>query len=342
MRSRSQTEQAVRHAHAAAPDHGETAFSRDVDGFVRVGPRLEPEHLRADRDGVTCDRRGLPRWTEDVDDIDRHIHIGERRERAHAEDLVATRIDRDDPVPLRLEIARDVVRRHTHGCRGADDRDGLRLRKDAQQLFVGGSALRRIGHDSTVMDRASVDHLVSRGGTPAERTLLSRAIAELDEQHDLGRKIAREPELASILEEFIGRLQRAFGSLARVRGKRILDIASGSNSSRSPATGGRTAMFEPWFARLLLELGAEAVALDSGDLDGERFEHHRVDLGQPGALDFLAAASFDGVQDSRLFGSPEFRKAYPRRRDHERVKAEIARQERRVLKPDGVLIHSDN
>jgi hypothetical protein len=154
-------------------------------------------------------------------------------------------------------------------------------------------------------------------------------------------KIAGESELATILEEFIGRLQRTFGSLARVKGKRILDIASGSNSSRSPTTGKRTAMFEPWFARLLLELGAEPVALDGGDLDGERFEHHRVDLGKPGALDFLAAASFDGVQDSRLFGSPEFRKGYPRQRDRERIKAEIARQERRVVKPDGVVIHSD-
>ena len=192
------------------------------------------------------------------------------------------------------------------------------------------------------MDGAEVDRLASSARTPVERTLLSRAIQELDERHDLGRKTARERELASILEEFIGRIQRAFGSLERVRGKRILDIASGSNSSRSPSTGKRAALFEPWFARLLLELGAEPVALDSGDLDGERFEHHRVDLGQPGALDFLPDASFDGVQDSRLFGSPEFRKAYPRRRDHERVKAEIARQERRLLKSDGVLIHSDN
>ena len=163
----------------------------------------------------------------------------------------------------------------------------------------------------------------------------------LDERYDLARKVAREPELAAILEEFIGRLQRAFGSLERVRGKRILDIASGSSTSRSPKTGKRTALFEPWFARLLLELGAEPVALDSGDLDGEAFEHYRVDLGRPGALDFLPAASFDGVQDSRLFGSPEFRKAYPRQRDHERVRAEIARQERRLLKPNGVLIHSD-
>jgi hypothetical protein len=197
-------------------------------------------------------------------------------------------------------------------------------------------------HDLTILDSALVDQLASSARTPAERTLLSRAIEELDQRYELGHKIAREPELASILEEFIGRLQRAFGSLERVRAKRILDIASGSNSSRSPKTGKRTALFEPWFARLLLELGAEPVALDSGDLDGERFEHHRVDLGQPRALDFLPAASFDGVQDSRLFGSPEFRKAYPRRRDHERVKSEIAQQERRLLKPDGVLIHSDN
>jgi hypothetical protein len=188
---------------------------------------------------------------------------------------------------------------------------------------------------------ALLDRLVSPTRTRAERALLSRAIDQLDERHALWRKIDREPELASILEEFIGRLQRAFGSLTRLKGMRILDIASGSNSSRSPTTGKRTSMFEPWFARLLLELGAEPVALDGGDLDGERFEHHRVDLGRPGALNFLAAGSFDGVQDSRLFGSPEFRKAYPRGRDHERAKDEIARHERRVLKPDGVIIHSD-
>jgi hypothetical protein len=191
------------------------------------------------------------------------------------------------------------------------------------------------------MDSALRDRLLSSTRTSAGRELLARALEQLDERHALERKIAHEPELARVLEEFIGRVQRAFGSLARVRGKRILDIASGSNSSRSPRTGKRTAVFEPWFARLLVELGAEPVAVDAGDLDGERFEHHRVDLGLPGALDFLPDRSFDGVQDSRLFGSPEFRRAYPRRRDHDRVRAEIARQERRVLKPRGVVIHSD-
>ncbi len=191
------------------------------------------------------------------------------------------------------------------------------------------------------MDDTIFDRVARLARSRAERALLAHALARLDEGYALARKAARERELEAILGEVIGRLGRAFGSLSGVRGKRILDIASGSNSSRSPTTGRRTALFEPWFARLALELGAEPVAIDSGDLDGERFEHHRVDLGLTGALDFLADASFDGVQDSRLFGSPEFRKAYPRRRDHDRVRAEIARQERRVLKPDGVLIHSD-
>ncbi len=178
--------------------------------------------------------------------------------------------------------------------------------------------------------------------TAADRTILERALSALDARYHLDEKIAREPDLRRILEQFVDRLQRVFGSLEQVRGKRILDIASGSNSSRSPDTGKRTAAFEPWFCRLLLELGADPVGVDSGDLDGERFEHHRLDLGRPGALDLLPSASFDGVQDSRLFGSPEFRSAYPDPGEHARVKAEIRRQERRLLKPGGVLIHTDN
>jgi len=171
--------------------------------------------------------------------------------------------------------------------------------------------------------------------------VLADAIERLDRRYGLAAKRRHEPELDTILEEFVGRLRGAFGSLSSVRGKRILDLASGSNTSRHPQTGRRTAVFEPWFSRLLLELGAKPVAIDLGDLADEPFEHHRVDLGRPGALDFLPAASFDGVQDSRLFGSPEFRSAYPGRADRVRVKAEIKRQERRLLRPGGVLIHTD-
>jgi 2-polyprenyl-3-methyl-5-hydroxy-6-metoxy-1,4-benzoquinol methylase len=165
--------------------------------------------------------------------------------------------------------------------------------------------------------------------------------AALDARYGLARKRAAEPEIDRVLGEFVDRLRGAFGSLERVRGKRILDIACGSNSSRSPDTGERTAVFEPWFCRLLLELGADPVGVDAGDLEGERFEHHRTDLSQIGALDFLTDASFDGIQDSRLFGSPEFLAMLPRDH-HAPIKAELRRQEKRLLKPGGVIIHSDN
>jgi SAM-dependent methyltransferase len=181
--------------------------------------------------------------------------------------------------------------------------------------------------------------LTDLGRTPSDRELLDRALRELDLRHRLAPKIAAEPHLEAIMTEFVNRLMDAFGPLSAIRGQAVLDIACGSNSSRSPVTGRQTAEFEPWMCRLLLELGARPVGIDIGDLADEAFEHHRVDLGVPGALDFLATGSFDAVHESRLFGSPEFRAAH--RRASERIRREIHRQERRLLRPGGILIHSD-
>ncbi|HXX61954.1 MAG TPA: hypothetical protein VEI48_11790 [Candidatus Sulfotelmatobacter sp.] len=181
--------------------------------------------------------------------------------------------------------------------------------------------------------------LVAIGRTPFDRELLAGALAELDARHGLLAKIAAEPHLQAIMAEFVTRLLDAFGSLAALAGLTVLDIACGSNSSRSPVTGRLTAEFEPWMCRLLLVLRARPVGLDIGDLAGETFEHHHVDLGVPGAMDFLPSGAFDAVHESRLFGSPEFRAAYGPATG--RVRREIHRQERRLLRPGGILIHSD-
>ncbi len=191
----------------------------------------------------------------------------------------------------------------------------------------------------------------------ADRVLIASAIVKLDLKYSLSQKIAREPGVEEIIKQLMGRIAKAYGVFARVRGKRILDIACGSNTSKAPAsvhvdspfgektisgsTEGYTAQFEPWFCRVLLELGAEPVGVDMGDLEGEAFEHHAVDLGQIGALDFLPAQSFDAVQDSRLFGSPEFTARFPEQADRLRVAREIAQQEKRLLKVGGVVVHSD-
>jgi hypothetical protein len=185
----------------------------------------------------------------------------------------------------------------------------------------------------------ALGRLVALGRAPSDGVPLARAIGELDRQYGLASKIAAEPNLEGIMAEFVARLMDAFGPLSGIRDQAVLDIACGSNSSRSPVTGQRTAEFEPWMCRLLLELGARPVGIDIGDLEGEAFEHHRVDLGVPGALDILASGSFDAIHESRLFGSPEFRAAHRQRADA--IRREIHRQERRLLRPGGILIHSD-
>ncbi len=193
----------------------------------------------------------------------------------------------------------------------------------------------------TITDMVSdvIRNLTALGRAPSDRTLLAAAFSELDSRHGLAAKIDAEPHLQAIVKEFASRLLDAYGSLSAVAGQVVLDIACGSNSSRSPATGLRTAEFEPWMCRLLLALRAHPVGLDIGDLAGEAFEHHQVDLGVPGALDFLPTASFDAIHESRLFGSPEFRAAYGLAT--EQVRSDIHGQERRLLRPGGILIHSD-
>lgn len=193
--------------------------------------------------------------------------------------------------------------------------------------------------------------------TPEEQALLAHAVIALDEEYSLGQKIAREPGVAEIVRQLVGRIYRAYRGFTELSGQKILDIACGSNTSKAPPdmastpfgrttnpafhAEGYTALFEPWFCRMLLEFGADPVGIDLGSLDGETFKYFQVDLGQPGALDFLPDQSFDAVQDNRLFGSPEFTAQFPDPADRVRVAGEIWRQEQRVLKPNGIVIHSD-
>ena len=192
----------------------------------------------------------------------------------------------------------------------------------------------------------------------ADHALLEQVIHTLNEHYDLMNKFEREPGTKAIIEQLLGRLVQAFGGLSVLTGKRVLDIACGSNSSQTPPTlnintplqttiihnnigNSYTAQFEPWFCRILLALAADPVGIDFGDLSGETFEHYHVDLSQPSALDFLPSHSFDALQDSRLFGSPEFTTQLPHKADRLKVALEIRSQEQRLLKKGGIIIHSD-
>jgi SAM-dependent methyltransferase len=182
-----------------------------------------------------------------------------------------------------------------------------------------------------------------------DRLRIARSLESLDERFGLARKISDEPETLLIVRELFERVIGAFPRLSLLEGKRILDIACGSRTSRAPfgtarrddPSAGYTALFEPWLSRILAALGAKPVGVDIGELSGEPFEHYRVDLADAGALDFLPSHSFDAVHDSRLFGSPEFTSRFRSRADVLRTAREIAAQEHRLLKDGGIIIHSD-
>jgi hypothetical protein len=212
----------------------------------------------------------------------------------------------------------------------------------------------QFGRDN--MDRLFA-RLASAWQAESDRPRLTRMLHELDVRYDLASKAANQRGVAEVVSQMIGRLSDSFERLSEIEGKVILDIACGSTTSRAPALlyldtpfgsarlGKKSreyaAQFEPWFCRMLLELGTNPVGVDFGDLDDEAFTHYHVDLGQAGALDFLPSLSFDAVQDSRLFGSPEFTAQFPDQVDRLKVAQEIRRQERRLLKADGFIIHSD-
>ncbi len=193
---------------------------------------------------------------------------------------------------------------------------------------------------------------------PQDQLVVAKAIQTLDARYDLRQKMAKESGIGDIIAQMVGRLAKSYPRVSDLRNKKILDIACGSNTSQMPALlrvntpfgeislkrhsgRGYTALFEPWFCRILFELEAVPVGIDFGDLEAEVFTHYQVNLGRPGALDFLPDRSFDGIQDSRLFGSPEFTAQFPNRIDRLKVASEILRQEQRLLKADGTVIHSD-
>src|SRR5215211_3343120 len=176
-----------------------------------------------------------------------------------------------------------------------------------------------------------------------DHILVANVIGALNARYNLIGKITKEPGVEDVVKQMFGRLANSFERLSIIRAKKILDIACGSNTSKAPASlfidtpfgrktmgsssQGYTAQFEPWFCRILLELDANPVGIDFGDLESEAFVHDQVDLGKIGALDFLPDQSFDAVQDSRLFGSPEFTAQFPIRADRLQIAQEIKSQE---------------
>ena len=84
-------------------------------------------------------------------------------------------------------------------------------------------------------------------------------------------------------------LRGAFPDFEKLKGLRIIDLASGSRNWG----GNLSHEFDPWMSRILQELGAIPLALDVCPQENERFESKVVDLSYLNALSFLQSSSFD-------------------------------------------------
>ncbi len=143
-----------------------------------------------------------------------------------------------------------------------------------------------------------------------------------------------------------GTLNLFGGKVESLRGKKILSLACGYRGIiENPSSRWPNYKYEPWFCRILKRLGADPVGIDIEKQKQENFTSYQRDLSILGAIDEETFPDhfFDGVDLQLLTTSPKFEdhlisKGRFTTSEMNKMFQEIARQIKRVLKPDGKVI----
>src|SRR5260221_10467286 len=77
--------------------------------------------------------------------------------------------------------------------------------------------------------------LSSLSNNPGDKDLIATTLTTLDDTYELTRKIDQEAGLEEIIKQLVGRIFQAYRPLSILKGKRILDIACGSTTSKAPS-----------------------------------------------------------------------------------------------------------
>src|SRR5690606_32636024 len=117
---------------------------------------LAPEAPGADSHRLGRDLGQRVRRAEHVDDVDSLRHVGEARVALLAEDFALARIHRNHAIAVTAQIEADEVARAECVPGQADDRDRLRVQKDAldRQGILVAREIERRGHERTSVARA--------------------------------------------------------------------------------------------------------------------------------------------------------------------------------------------
>ncbi len=173
----------------------------------------------------------------------------------------------------------------------------------------------------------------------------SQEVEEL--QHKLEVIYKTKDDFPVVLEEILKPVQKAFGSLSDVKGKRILDLGCGSNLTFYQTDGRH---FEPWFCRALKELGADVIGVDRHPPLPENFEYHQIDLvTNLNGLSVFREHSFDGINIAAFFDAPDlqshFLASFPHRLNYEKYalfQTELGQQIKRLLKAEAKYVNIVN
>ena len=90
------------------------------------------------------------------------------------------------------------------------------------------------------MSNSKKDRLVAKvsrlWNDQQDHAIITKAIQTLDARYDLNKKMVDEPGVEEIIVQMFGRLANSYKTLSDIQGKKILDIACGSNTSKAPAS----------------------------------------------------------------------------------------------------------
>jgi len=196
---------------------------------------------------------------------------------------------------------------------------------------------------------------INRAKYQAEKIVFDGIAKAVCEKYGLHIDEEDKTGILASIQRKLRKTSLVFGGADNIKGKRILDLGCGSSGgtedidmhnsdyARNMFGPDATRIFEPWYCRALLEVGADPVGIDVGENSNESFEHYGSDLTRKGSLDFLPSKSFDGVWSSAFIGSPQLDKtAGTQDKSKKReIVGELENQISRLLKEDGKRIGLD-
>ncbi|MBP7058301.1 hypothetical protein KBB06_03125 [Candidatus Gracilibacteria bacterium] len=140
-------------------------------------------------------------------------------------------------------------------------------------------------------------------------------------------------KLHLLLEQFPG---------INLKDKIIVDLGCGNNGGTAE-NADFDSRYQPWFCRILQELGAKPIGIDMGNLDGEPFEHFQEDLAAESPLKTLPPQYADAVFADDFYHSPQLieMKIQNRSLDIRNLRQRIFPAIKRVLKSHGFYVEND-